>query len=178
MERSQPLLGRPSQSAKPVAHVVIMQPLLPQAAAATLGSAAQLVPHPPQLAVVLIATSQPSLTVPLQSRKPEAQVNAQVPFVLQPAPDVFGLPMQLLVQLPQVAGCEMLVSQLVLFMSQSRCVDAHVSTKQVPVLHVAVAFAIEQVTPQPPQLPKVRVLVSQPSAMSPLQFAKPVAHVI
>lgn len=143
----------------------------------TLASALQLVPQPPQLVGVVMFTSQPLLTVLSQLRNPAAHVSSHIP-ILQPALVVFALPVQSVEQLPQVAGSVMLVSQLVPFMSQSRWVLAHVSTRQLPVAHVAVAFAMAHVVPQLPQLLRERVLVSQPSAMSPLQFAKPAAQVI
>lgn len=104
MERSQPLPGSPSQSANPALHVVISQvPLVPHAAAATLVSDAQFTPHMPQLLVVLSAASQPSFCMPLQLPKPAMHVNEHVPL-LQPAPVVFGLPAQLLPQVPQLLG--------------------------------------------------------------------------
>ena len=143
----------------------------------TLASAAQLLPQAPQLVSVAMSTSQPLPTMLSQLRKPGEQVSSHSP-PLQPAPVVLSRPVQTLSQAPQLAGSVTLVSQLVPFMSQSRCVSAHVSTTQLPVLQLAVAFAMAQVVPQAPQLLRERVSVSQPSATSPLQFAKPVAQVI
>lgn len=174
---SQPLLGRPSQFAKPLAQVEMVQLLLVHDVMPTLASALQLVPQPPQLVGVVMLTSQPLPAWLSQLRKPGEQVSSHIPL-LQPAPVVLGRPVQSLVQLPQLAGSVMLVSQLVPFMSQSRWVLAQVSTRQLPVAQVAVAFAMAQVVPQEPQLLRVRVFVSQPSVTSPLQFAKPVAQVI
>jgi hypothetical protein len=177
MARSQPLAGDPSQSSNPALHAVMSHPVIVQVAIATLASVAQLLPQLPQLAGVLMFTSQPLVGVMSQSRNPAPHVNEQLPL-LQPAPVVFGLPVQSLAQVPQLAGSDRFVSQLVLSLLQSSCVDAHVSTKQMPVAQVGVALAIEQVVPHVPQDVSVRVLASHPSEASPLQFANPVLHVI
>ena len=178
-ERSQPLLGRPSQSAKPDAHVVIVQLPPPHAAAATLGSDAQLLPQLPQLAVVLIATSQPSLTMLLQSRKPGEHVTEHVPFMLQPAPEVLGLPVQLLPHAPQLFGVLSAASQpLPALLSQLPKPLVHMPRPHALLLHTAVAFALEHVVPHAPQLVTKRRSVSQPLAGLPSQLAKFAAHVI
>lgn len=116
--RSQPLLGRPSQSSKPAVHAVMSQPLPVQVAIATLGSAEQLVLQSPQVAGALVFASQPLFGIPSQSRKPLWHVKEQSPAE-QPALVVFGRPVQSALQLPQLVGNERLVSQLVLSLLQS-----------------------------------------------------------
>lgn len=68
MPRSQPLVGDPSQSSNPALHAVMSQPFVVQAAIATFASAAQLFPQLPQLAAVLMFTSQPLPGIASQSR--------------------------------------------------------------------------------------------------------------
>lgn len=61
VERSQPLPGRPSQSAKPALHAVMLQPEPVHVAMATLGKVVQLLfmPQPPQVSGALMLASQP-----------------------------------------------------------------------------------------------------------------------
>jgi hypothetical protein len=61
--------------------------------------------------------------------------------------------------------------------SQSVQPEEHAVTTQVPLVQLPVPFAGLQAIPQPPQFAGVLVGVSQPSARSPLQFAKPGLHV-
>jgi hypothetical protein len=68
---SQPLSGLPSQSAKPAAQLPTTQRPEAQVMVVCAG-AAQRAPHAPQfIASVAVRASQPSLTTPLQSLKPE-----------------------------------------------------------------------------------------------------------
>jgi len=50
----------------------------------------------------------------------------------------------------------------------------HAASRQAPPAHAVVALGNAQIAPQPPQLPRlVLVLVSQPFVASPSQLAKP-----
>jgi hypothetical protein len=74
---SQPSLGAPLQSTKPVSHAPIAQwPAVHKSAA---WAKLQTLPHAPQLAAVFSAVSQPLVGSPSQSPKPAVQVSAQCP---------------------------------------------------------------------------------------------------
>lgn len=77
---SQPLAGRRSQSAKPVLHAPTVQ--APAVHEAVALASAQVLPQAPQLAVVVVGVSQPSVFERLQSAKPAVQAPiAQAPAV-------------------------------------------------------------------------------------------------
>lgn len=99
---SQPLVGSPSQSSNPGRHGPRTHLLASQAGSA-LGKAAQALPHFEQFfGSVVVATSQPSLALPLQSANPLAQP----PDWHTPPAQSSMLPAieQALSQVPQCAG--------------------------------------------------------------------------
>jgi hypothetical protein len=134
--------------------------------------------HPPQLfGSLLVCVSQPSTARWSQSWKPalhDATVHAPpaqpaVPFAsLQTCPQV----PQLFVSAPvsvshPFAGLP----------SQSAKPGLHAATVHIPFVQPPMPFAMLHRTPQPPQLfGSFSVLISQPSALFPSQFAKPGLH--
>lgn len=98
---------------------------------------------------------------------------------LQPAPVVFGLPVQSLAHVPQLVGVVSAASQpLPPMLSQSPKPVEHVPRSQLPLVQTDVAFGREQAFPHMPQLLTAPRSVSQPLDMLPSQFAKPLLHVI
>lgn len=87
-----------------------------------------------------------------------------------------GPPPQSLPHVPQSPREELrFVSQpLAALPSQSSKPTLHVATSQVPVAHDDVAFGRAQALPHEPQSASVFKGASQPSAVTPLQFPKPV----
>ena len=85
---SQPLLARPSQSAKPTLHVNPHAPAVQNTAA--FARAAQVRPQPPQCSVlVFVFTSQPLVSTPSQSPVPATHAPiAQTPPVQTRDPEV------------------------------------------------------------------------------------------
>lgn len=148
-------------------------------AAATFIKPAQLVPHAPQFAVEVVTfVSQPSVCMPLQLPKPAVHVNEQVPL-LQPALVVLGRPAQLLPQSPQFVGVLRAASQpLPAMASQLPKPAVHMPRPQVPLEQTELAFALEHVVPQAPQLLTERKSTSQPLVGLPSQFAKLALQVI
>src|SRR5262249_18270351 len=112
---------------------------------------------------------------PSQSPQPVLQVGAHFPAVHATPPCGF---VQTVPQAPQLAT--------VVFRFASQPLDGSLSQLPKPALHVpsvhtppgqvSVAFARLHTAPQPPQLLRVVVLVSQPFAGFPSQLAKPAAH--
>jgi hypothetical protein len=166
--RSQPLSGLPSQLSKPV-----LQPGL-QTPALQLGvpfSAVQVWPQVPQSAVVFVAFSQPSLSVPLQLPK----FALQEPILQLPVVHV-GVALarvQVVPQAPQFVLVLSAVSQpFGRLESQSpKPVPVQLGT-QTPPVHAFGALVCEQTMPQPPQL-DVPCAVSQPVAVELSQLKNP-----
>jgi hypothetical protein len=134
----------------------------------------QIVPHAPQfLGSVLVLTSQPSAGLPLQFAKPLLQMSWQIPLVHDA--EAALLEPQTFPHAPQLLTLVlMLVSQpsAGLFV---QCANPLLQANwQIPLVHVGVALFAEHLSPHPPQLLTfVLMLVSQPLAGLPSQFAKP-----
>ncbi len=79
---SQPSAALPLQSPKPASQVDTQAPVAHEALA--FAAAAQVTPQPPQLAIVVVATSQPLAAMPSQSAVPVSQVRLQPPAASQP----------------------------------------------------------------------------------------------
>ena len=135
----------------------------------------QTTPHPPQLASVLSGVSQPGAA--LQSPKPGRHT-----LIHMPVPQValaLGKGPQLMPQPPQSESVVSAVSQpsvaLALQLPQP---TSQLASAQVPPAQVSEARGSSQVTPQPPQSVSVLSEVSHPSAVTPLQLAKPASHAV
>jgi hypothetical protein len=79
---SQPFARLPSQSLNPALHADWHAPVAHEAVA--LAPAEQVTPHPPQLARVFVAVSQPFAATPSQSAVPAPHWRLQLPAVSQP----------------------------------------------------------------------------------------------
>jgi hypothetical protein len=136
----------------------------------------QLLPQAPQCAVELrVSTSQPSVALPLQSAKPVVQVKPQT-LALQVATEFARLG-HALPQAPQCAvALRVSVSQPSLATALQSAKPALQLKPQTLAEQVAREFArLGHTKPQPPQCAvALRVSISQPSAATPLQSAKPV----
>ena len=141
----------PLQSAKPVAQVPLQAPL-PQVTVSML-LVEQLMPHPPQeVAVVLMFTSQPSVSLlPLQSAKPVVQVPLQTPL---PQVVVAMLAVEhTRPQPPQSAAVTLRLASQPLFLLPSQSAKPALHTgEQAPDTQLVVPSAFVQVVPQAPQL--------------------------
>src|SRR5204863_303571 len=155
-----PLVGAPSQSAKPVAQPPTRQVLETQALMLTLARAHTPVQLPQRIGSVAVFTHAPEqLTVPVP------QVVVHVPEA-HTWPAAHAPP-----QRPQLAlSVVRFTSQpLAGFMSQSAKPVAQAPIAQVPDPQVAAALAKRHTTPQPPQLltSLPRTAVSQPFVAAP-----------
>jgi hypothetical protein len=171
---SQPSEATPLQLPKPVLHVPSTQAPPLQLAPALAN--VQEVPQAPQLVTVVFRfVSQPLVRSPSQSPQPALQVGAHFPAVHATPPCGF---VQAIPQVPQFAAVVFrFVSQpLDGSLSQFPKPAVHVPSVHTPPGQVSVAFARLHTAPQPPQLLRVVVLVSQPFAGFPSQLAKPAAH--
>jgi hypothetical protein len=169
---SQPLAASPSQSAKPGLQAATPQ-APPAQAAAALGSA-QTRPQAPQLAaVVSSAASQPLAAAPSQSPKPAAQrTTVQAP----PRQPLAAAPAraQTVPQAPQLVGSTAVLVQNAVAPAPQVVLPAPQVAPQAPAEQT---WPAAHAAPHDPQLAlSVRVLVSQPSAATPLQSAKPAAQ--
>jgi len=170
---SQPFGTRPSQLPNPALHPAIVHALATQPAMPLVTEHAM--PHAPQLpGDVVMLTSQPSATVPLQFAKPGLQAATVQPPAEQPA--VPFATTHALPQAPQLEG------DVLVFTSQPSLASPlqlpkpglQPATVHAPPAHPATPLGIEQTPPQIPQLVgEVLVFVSHPSAARPLQFPKP-----
>lgn len=134
---SQPLFTSPSQSPKPAAHATRAQ--LPDEQVVVAFACAQVVLHPPQFWLVLVAVSQPFRALPSQSLKPVLHaVIAQVPV----AHDTLALGrLHAVPQAPQLAVVRNDVSQpFCAAPSQLAKFALQVPTAQLAVLQLAVAL--------------------------------------
>jgi hypothetical protein len=173
---SQPSAGLPLQLPKPGLQLATAQ--VPFTHAALPFAMEQAFPQAPQLLTSLpTLTSQPSATAPLQFTQPASQLAMlHVPLVHT------GVPCGMLhtfPQAPQLLEFEAVpVSQPSAgLLLQSPVPGLQLAIWQLPPTHTEVPFATVQMRPQPPQSPRlVSVFVSQPSAGSPLQSAKPGAQ--
>lgn len=131
-------------------------------------------PHAPQLVTDVSDDSHPGALV--QSAKPRLH-DTNVHVRVAQLAVAFGSE-QATPQPPQFASVLRLVSQpFESIVSQLPKPAAQVSVRQPPVAHDAVAFARVHAAPQPPQLVRVVVGVSQPSGADRLQSANPPLHV-
>src|SRR5690606_17279022 len=153
---------------EPTAHVPVEQ------VSFAFGSV-QPTPQPPQLVTVLIARSQPSLAIPLQSAKCVAQVSTwQVP--LAQVSDAFAR-LQPTPQPPQSVSVLIGPSQPSLGTPlQSAKSPVHEVISHIPLAHDSPALARLHGTPQPPQSVSVRMLRSHPLTGLPSQSAQPASH--
>jgi hypothetical protein len=171
---SQSLEAMPSQSARPAAHVLVVQPPDSQRAPAP-----QAFMHRPQCVVLArVSVSQPLSAMPSQSAKPALQRNPQAPAAQVAL--AFGRSGH---AFPQRAQCDALVrvstSQPVAAdRSQSAKSMAQVATPHTPMAQAPVAFAGAQARPQAPQCPRVVASsTSHPLDGSMSQSAKPALQV-
>lgn len=136
-------------------------------------AAVHTVAHAPQLLKLLVvAVSQPLVTLPSQLAKPAAQAMPHWPAEHEAVPCV------VLQTLPHPPHAPVLVSVFVsqpfaVLPSQSAKGAVHEAIWQDPDEHDATAFGRLQAVPQVTQFALVFRLVSQPSAYCPLQSAKP-----
>ena len=183
---SQPFVRRlPSQSAKPVAQVPVQAPPVQVGETWFVEHA---MPQPPHaVAVVLVFVSQPSVTMPLQSRRSLGHIRLeimQVDAMQSAVAPIGGVGHTAVgpVQEPQwVTFPEaVLVSQpLLVSPSQSPKPGAH-EPAQAPATHALDPLSRgAQALPHIPQCAPVVVRsVSQPLTASPSQFPQPVSHTI
>jgi hypothetical protein len=157
---SQPLFALPSQFANPALHEGVHTPavqlVLPLAFV-------QVVPHAPQFEVVFSDTSHPSSALPLQLPNPAVQTIEHVPAAQD------GVPLVLLHAVPHAPQFDVFVfvfvsHPLAALASQLPNPALHEATAQVPVAHVAVAFASPHTCPHAPQLVSDLSCVSHPFA--------------
>jgi hypothetical protein len=187
---SQPLALFPSQSPNPALQLVYVQAPAPLHAApeALTTVVAQLVPHTPQFAVVVLRfVSQPLALFPSQSPNPALQlVYVHAPVPLHAAPEALATVVaQLVPHTPQFAVVVFrFVSQpLALFPSQSPNPALQLVYVHAPVpLHAApeaLATVVAQLVPHEPQFAAlVFVLVSQPLALLPSQSPNPAVQLV
>jgi hypothetical protein len=157
---SQPFVALPSQLPKPELHDPTEQ--TPEEQAAVAFGSEQPLPQAPQFpTLVCVLVSQPLDAMPSQSAHPATHVGTQAPAVQVVVPWALA---QALPQAPQFDELVWrFVSQpLTVLPSQFPKPELHALSAQVPPLHVAVAFARLQATPQPPQSVRVLTLRSHP----------------
>jgi hypothetical protein len=168
MFRSQPLFGLPSQLKKPAAQLGEQTPLTHEVVPLAL---VHCVPHAPQLAVVLTASSQPFVLFMSQLPKPAVQVpSVQVPVEQDSL--AFARSHGVL-HAPQSDRVFSGLSQpLEAVPSQLSKPALHAPSVHVPEAQDSAALARLQTEPQAPQLDRVRRSVSQPFEARPSQLAK------
>ena len=169
-EASQPSPSAPLQLPKPMLHVPIAH--IPLAHVAVALTREHERPQPPQFVSVWIDVSQPVASLPSQSENPlrhepmrhiPVEQSATAPERVHVAPHA-----------PQSVSVWVDVSQpSAVRPLQSAKPAAHAVIVHVPLAQLPVACAGTHATPQPPQLMSVFVIVSQPSAVMPLQLPKP-----
>ena len=131
----------------------------------------------PQSVRVVVLVSQPSATLPLQSAQPGSQVT--IAHVPDPQLPVAWGGAQATPHAPQLVSVFTRVSQPFALMPSQFEKPTEQSTRlQAPAAHEAVPFAKPQVMPQPPQLVRLRMLVSQPFVVLASQSSKPGAQVV
>lgn len=168
---SQPSPGLPLQSARGGVHELMPHTLFTQFAWAPPG-VGQTLPQALQLLTLLVVlTSQPLATLPSQLAKPALQLSTQVPA------EQVGLALLLPHTLPHDPQFETLLPRLISQPSESKPLQsAHpalqLAMAQVPLSHLAVAWASRHTLPQEPQLLTSDVLFdSQPLVVLASQFA-------
>jgi hypothetical protein len=170
---SHPFVALPSQSPKPAKHVGEHTP--PAHEAVPFGFV-QLLPHPPQLDVLVFRLdSHPFAALPSQFAKPALHVGAHVPEAHVVAPFAF---VHVEPHVPQFARFVwVFVSQpFPRLLSQFPKPGSH-AIEQAPSEQLAVPFALEHALPQLPQFDTLElVFTSQPFVVTPSQFAKPELH--
>jgi hypothetical protein len=174
---SQPFELTLSQFANPVKQVKEQTPALHVVVAFVRGG--QTNPHPPQLVVVVRLVSHPFAVFPSQFAKPVLHAAIkQSPF--EHCIVAFGA-VQTTPQFPQLFTVKFIfVSQpLAVIPSQFLKPEIHDTIEQTPATHAEFAFGSEHEFPQVPQFAKlVFRLTSHPSALLPLQLAKPLLQLI
>jgi hypothetical protein len=167
---SQPSLASPLQLAQPVLQLDSTQ--LPVEQLVVAFGREHVVPHAPQLLLVVSEVSQPLVALPSQLPHPLLHVpRVQVP--VEQLAEAF-VRVQVVPQAPQLLLVVSEVSQPSLASPlQLPQPLLQLEIVQLPVEQLVEAFAAEQPTPQPPQLVLVFSGVSQPSLASPLQLAQP-----
>jgi hypothetical protein len=174
VEVSQPLGLLPSQLPQPVLQLEKLQEPEEQVAPDALAGL-QVVPQAPQSDNVVRERSQPLVELPSQLPQPELQeTSVQVP----PEHDSTALGRsQRVLHAPQLSSVASEVSQpLVGLPSQLPQFVLQLTSVQVPVVHVSVAFAMSQGTPQLPQSVSDVRERSQPLAPLPSQLPQPESH--
>lgn len=163
----------PSQFAKPALQLM---PQLPLEHVAVPFVELHTLPQEPQLPVLVwVFTSQPFATLPSQFAKPALQV---MPHALPEQNAVPFVPLHALPQLPQwLAVFVVFTSQPFAALPSQLPNPALQVMPQFPPPQVAVPFVELHTLPQEPQLLVLfDVLISQPLACAPSQFAKPALH--
>jgi hypothetical protein len=161
----------PSQSAKPLSHVMPHMPLMHEGIA--FGAAGHELPHMPQFAFVSSVASQPSPAMPLQSPKPASHVSsAHLPFVHAALPFANE---QALLQNAQSSIVPSGVSQpSAVFALQSAVPGMQGFGWHLPCLHVS--KAVHCVPHVPQLLGSLESSPSQPFAGSLSQSSNPALH--
>jgi hypothetical protein len=166
---SQPLAELPSQLPQPELQVPSVQTPPTQLSLALARS--QTLPQPPQLDSVLVLVSQPLFGLPSQLAQPVAQLGLQVPLVQVVVPLAL---VQAVPQTPQLLVVFRLVSQPLAALLSQLPQPALQVIEQAPSEQEALPFVLLQALLQVPQLLRfVWRLVSQPSAVTPLQLPHP-----
>jgi len=173
---SQPSVLFALQFPNPELHTIEQTPEIQTGA--ELGRVGQTNPHEPQLVVVATLVSQPFAVFPSQFAKPGLQLTiVQLPLThavvalgtVHTLPQVPQLFILVLISISQ--PFEVIKSQFLKFVLQ-------LTIEQTPPTHAAVAFGSAHAFPHVPQFAKlVFRLISHPSVLFPLQFAKPVKQV-
>jgi hypothetical protein len=165
---SQPVMA--VQSANPALQLLAVQ--LPPPQDSLEFGMSQLCPQAPQFETDQIEVSQPFSGLASQVSQPWLQLGTQ-PLALQllvPCALEQALP-----QLLQFASVPSGVSQPAAPV-QSAKPAPQLEIRQVPVAHDSLALARSQVTPQSPQFPSARTLVSQPLPRLPSQLFQPASQ--
>ena len=164
-----------SQSSKPVLHDVTEQtkPVEVLLHASVAWLVLHVLPHAPQLLVVVIAVSQPFAGLLSQSAKPGAHVILHVDATQVPVPPLW---LHAFPHAPQWLGSLVrLISQpFAAFVSQSPKPTRHATIVQLDAMQASIALSVLHARPQPPQsFTLLVVLISQPLPGLPSQSAVP-----
>ena len=175
---SQPSVLFALQFANPELHTIEQTPAVQTEV--ELGRVGQTTPHEPQLVVVArLVVSHPFEVFPSQSAKPGLQLT-RVQLPLTHAVVALGA-VQILPQAPQLFVLVLIsISHpSALFALQFLKFVLQLTIEQTPPTHAVVAFGSVHAVPHVPQFAKlVFRLTSHPSALLPLQLAKPLLQLI
>lgn len=172
---SHPFASSASQSPKPAKQEPMRQ--LPLVQSAIAPARPHAVRQLPQSVVVRSEVSQPFATLPSQSAHPASQLEIpQLPLEQSPLACAGA---QARPHAPQLVKVLTRVSQpLLVIPSQLPKPGTQSVSVQAPAAHDAVPLGNAQGTPHAPQFERLRIEVSQPSAVDALQSSKPGEHVV